>query len=247
MFIPVSELVSDWNLSVKSVLHVGAHTGEEAIQYEAAGWIPVTWVEAQPDLASDLRERLDPKTHKVIEAAIYDEDGIALSLHISSNSQSSSLLNFGTHKQDYPEINMNKDLAVVTKRLDSIIEKKEMPNFINLDIQGIELRALHGLGNLIFDADYIYTEVNRFSVYEGCAKIQDIDSFLKMKGFSRVTTRWQWLEGWGDALYIRNEAHPQSPLQALRSFFHKIYFYKPQAKKLIWTCIIHPKIFFSRR
>lgn len=244
MFIPVSELLSDWNLSVKSVLHVGAHTGEEAIQYEAAGWTPVTWVEAQPDLARDLRERLDPEIHTVIEAAIYDEDGISLSLHISSNSQSSSLLNFGTHKQDYPEINMNKDLAVTTKRLDSLI-KKEMPNFINLDIQGVELKALQGLGNLISDVKYIYTEVNRFDVYEGCANIQDIDIFLNSKGFRRATTRWQWLEGWGDALYLRKEAANQSQIQKIRSFFHLIYFYKPQAKKLVWTLVIHPKYFFS--
>jgi FkbM family methyltransferase len=245
MFIPVSELISDWNLSVKSVLHVGAHTGEEAIQYEAAGWTPVTWIEAQPDLARDLRERLDPENHVIIEAAIYDEDGIKLSLHISSNSQSSSLLNFGTHKQDYPEIKMSSDLAVTTKRLDSIIDQKNMPDFINLDIQGVELKALHSLGDLVFDANYIYTEVNRFNVYEGCAKIQDIDLFLNSKGFERVTTRWQWLEGWGDALYARKSEISQSNIQKARAFIRLIYFYKPQAKKLMWTLVRHPKRYFS--
>jgi FkbM family methyltransferase len=247
VFIPVSELQSDWNLSVGSVLHVGAHTGEEASQYEDADWAPIIWIEAQPDLVRDLREKLDPRRHTIIEAAIYDENGIALSLHISSNSQSSSLLNFGTHGQDYPEIFMTKDLAVSTKRLDSLIEKKDIPNFINLDIQGVELKALQGLGNLISDVKYIYTEVNRFDVYEGCATVHEIDFFLSSKGFSRVTTRWQWLEGWGDALYIRKNEAYQSQIQRVRSFIRLIYFYKPQSKKLLRTLVLHPKYFFSKK
>lgn len=247
MFIPVSELQSDWNLSVNGVLHVGAHIGEEALQYEGAAWTPVIWIEAQQDLAHDLREKLNPQLHRVIEAAVYDENGVALSLHISSNSQSSSLLNFGTHQQDYPEILMSKDMAVSTKRLDALIEEKAMPNFINLDIQGVELKALHGLGGLIENVKYIYTEVNRFNVYEGCSNIHDIDDFLRSKGFRRATTRWQWLEGWGDALYLRKDEPKQSAQQFIRSFLRLIYFYKPQSKKLFRNLLLHPISFFSGR
>ena len=247
MFIPVTELQSDWNLSVNGVLHVGAHVGEEALQYEGAAWTPVIWIEAQPDLAHDLREKLNPRLHRVIEAAVFDENGIALSLHISSNSQSSSLLNFGTHEKDYPEIVMSKDVAVSTQRLDALIEEKDMPNFINLDIQGVELKALQGLGELIQNVKYIYTEVNRFNVYEGCSNIHDIDVFLSSKGFRRATTRWQWLEGWGDALYLREDEPNRSLRQFITSSLRLTYFYKPQAKKLLKSLLKHPKTFFVGR
>lgn len=244
MFIPVSELQFDWNLSVSGVLHVGAHTGEEAVQYESASWTPVIWIEAQPDLARDLRQKLNPELHKVIEAAIFDKNDIELSMNISSNSQSSSLLNFGTHKLDYPEITITNNLTVRTKRLDALIAKKNMPNFINLDIQGVELKALKGLGSLITDVKYIYTEVNRLNVYEECANIHDIDDFLTMQGFRRAATRWQWLEGWGDALYVRNEEPSRSVSQISRSFLRLVYFYKPQAKQILWNLLIHPRTFF---
>lgn len=244
MFIPVSELQSDWNVSVNGVLHVGAHTGEEAVQYENAGWTPVIWVEAQPGLARNLRQKLNPELHRVLEAAIFDKNDIELSMKISSNSQSSSLLNFGTHKLDYPEITMTNNLTVITKRLDTLIDKKNIPNFINLDIQGVELKALKGLGTLITNIKYIYTEVNRLNVYEDCSNIHDIDDFLSLQGFRRATTRWQWLEGWGDALYVRDEEPSRSLSQIFRSFLRLLYFYKPQAKQIFWNLLVHPRTFF---
>lgn len=244
MFIPVSELQSDWNVSANGVLHVGAHEGEEADQYEGACWTPVTWIEAQPDLAKNLQSKLNPWVHKVINAAVFDQNDVEILLHISSNSQSSSLLQFGTHKLDYPEITMVESITVTTKRIDALIDKANMPNFINLDIQGVELKALESLGELIASVKYIYTEVNRLNVYENCANINDIDYFLKLQGFKRATTRWQWLEGWGDALYLRSEAPSRSLSQKFRSFLRLAYFYKPQAKQILWSSLFHPKKIF---
>ena len=246
MFLPVSELQSDWNVSANGVLHVGAHEGEEANQYEGACWTPVTWIEAQPDLAKNLQSKLNPRVHKVINAAVFDQNDVEISLHISSNSQSSSLLQFGTHKLDYPEITMIKSLTVTTKRIDALIDKANMPNFINLDIQGVELKALEGLGALIASVKYIYTEVNRLNVYENCANIHEVDYFLKLQGFKRATTRWQWLEGWGDALYVRIEAPSRSLSQKFRSFLRLAYFYKPQAKQILWSSLFHPKKFIDK-
>ena len=245
MFIPVSELQSDWNVSAAGVLHVGAHMGEEALQYEVASWTPVVWVEGQPDLASNLKKKLNPQLHTVIDAVVYDENNIELSLHIASNSQSSSLLNFGTHKMDYPDVKITNSINVSTKRLDYLMNEKEMPDFINLDIQGIEMKALLGLGILISDVKYIYTEVNRLNVYENCTNICDLDNFLISHGFKRATTRWQWLEGWGDALYVRNEEFERSILQKIRGFLRLVYFYKPQARRILWNLVTHPRIILT--
>jgi len=232
MLIPPNELKSIWNLSCDGVLHVGAHTAEEASAYENAGWGHITWVECQPNLVKNLRERLDFRFHTVIEATIFDENGIKLSLHISNNSQSSSLLEFGTHRMDYPEIQVVKNLPVSTTRLDSLLDKQNVPNFINIDIQGVELKALYSLGDLIDKIEYIYCEVNRFEVYLGCDIIGDIDIFLKTKGFKHITTRWHWLQGWGDALYVRTQPD-KSLFQVIKGFMSSIQFYKPQVKQVI--------------
>lgn len=80
-------------------------------------------------------------------------------------------------------------------------------NFLNLDLQGAELMALRGLGERLSDVDYIYTEVNKKDVYQGCAKVEELDRFLTE--FTRVETLWcedgGVDHGWGDAFYIRSE------------------------------------------
>ena len=222
-----------WNIAPTGVLHVGAHLGEEAADYEKFGWTPVIWVEAQPNLVQKLKSNLDYSNHKVIEAAIWEEDGVHLKLHVASNSQSTSLLNFGTHADSYPDITFVSEIEVITQRLDSIIEPSEIPNFINLDIQGVELPAIKSLGKLILSVDYIYTEVNKTDVYQGCTLVTDLDDYLLVNGFKRATTRWYLKEGWGDALYIRIGAGNSINLhqKIMTTFFEgKFYFWRYVSK-----------------
>ena len=51
--------------------------------------------------------------------------------------------------------------------------------------------------------DYIITEINRDELYKGCAKIEEVDSFLSSFGFRRVMVNWAE-KPWGDAFYIKN-------------------------------------------
>lgn len=229
MYITVPELSKYWNIAPTGVLHVGAHLGEEASEYEKYGWSPVIWVEAQPSLVEILNSKLDTSKNKVIEAAVWEEDGVPLKLHVASNSQSTSLLNLGSHADSYPDITFTSEIDVVTKRLDSIIKPNEMPNFINLDIQGVELSAIKSLGSLLEVVDYIYTEVNKEEVYEGCTLVKDLDGYLLIKGFRRVATRWYLKEGWGDALYIRNsEVRPLKLRGRTLIFYFESRFYSRQ-------------------
>ena len=229
MLVTLYELTQRWNVSPNGVVHVGAHLGEEATEYEKYQWLPVIWVEAQPSLAAKLRTSLNSANHSVIEAAIWEEDGVKLNLNIASNSQSSSLLNFGTHSESYPNIRFESQIEVVTKRLDALIDFEKMPNFINLDIQGVELPAIKSLGNLIQKLDYIYTEVNRKEVYLDCTLVKNLDLYLQNFGFSRRLTRWYIAQGWGDALYVRNNVYIRRNLvQFVGTYLSQIQFYCSQ-------------------
>lgn len=75
---------------------------------------------------------------------------------------------------------------------------------MNLDIQGSELAAIKSLGARIHGVNWIYTEVNTEEVYKGVPLIDDLDSYLTSRGFSRLLTLLT-TAGWGDALYIRND------------------------------------------
>ena len=233
MLVPIRELVGDFNIKVSGVLHVGAHEAEEASGYERFSWLPIIWIEAQPELVKQLKKRLDSTKHTVLEAAIFDENDKELTFHISTNSQSSSLLEFGTHAKDYPDVGNISQIKVITRRLDEVLKDLTVPNFINLDIQGVELRALKGLGKLLNEIDYVYTEVNRFEVYRECDLVEEIDEYLIKNGFKRAATRWHWIQGWGDALYVRNDRYQRTVAQYLRSTYRLALFYRHQCKEIL--------------
>jgi FkbM family methyltransferase len=203
MLISVEKLSRIWQVTPNGVLHVGAHKAEEAGEYERYNWGYTIWVEAQSDLAEEISKKLDPSKNIVINAAIWGESGVKLNFKVSSNSQSSSLLDFGSHQLDYPDVIITSTYDVITTTLAEILTDESTFDFINLDIQGVELEALKGMGKYLNQAKWIYTEVNKKEVYQGCSKITDIDFFLNNVGFKRVATRWVKRQGWGDALYIR--------------------------------------------
>ncbi len=234
VLISVSELSRNWGVTPNGVLHIGAHLGEEAQEYENFNWLPIIWVEAQPLLAKQLETKFQRPIHRVINAAIWNEDNISLKLHVASNSMSSSLLEFGSHASSYPEIQYVDEVNVLTKRIDSLLDASEIPNFLNVDIQGAELAALQSLGALISKVDYIFVEVNKKEVYKECTKVGELDLFLEQNGFKRVTTRWYIIQGWGDALYIRkNKIESRKPNQFFMVWFKDIIFYLKQPVRLI--------------
>ena len=202
MLISVKDLHEVFKVRPTQVLHVGAHLAEEEPAYRRYGWGHVTWVEAQPNLVRELKQTLPPETNSVFLGCIWSVTGKKLTLNIASNSQSSSLLEFGTHATDYPEISFISELEVESISLNDLLPKDYKPDFLNLDIQGVELDALRGIGNRIQNVKWIYTEINTVEVYNSCTLISELDEYLKEKGFVRLITKLAPNKSWGDALYI---------------------------------------------
>ncbi len=214
MLIPVEQLIQKFNITIKGVLHLGAHQAEEAPQYAKAAAKHVVWVEGNPELMPVLNEELKKYPGQVAyNVLVSDRDGDEVEFKIANNFQSSSILELGTHKDHHPEISVHHTLKLKTHRLDHYFEKNNVSlddcNFLNIDLQGAELMALKGLGERLNVIDYIYTEINVGEVYVGCATLYQLDTFLAAKGFHRVAlelTKWQW----GDAFYMRQQASKMS-------------------------------------
>ena len=81
-------------------------------------------------------------------------------------------------------------------------QDKSKYNCIVIDVQGYELEVFKGSSNYLNSVDYIMTEVNREELYKGCARVEDLDSFLSDYNFKRVETTWDGIS-WGDALYVK--------------------------------------------
>jgi FkbM family methyltransferase len=203
MLISLDHLVNKYNIKFLGILHVGMHEAEEIGLYEKyVSRDKILWVEAMSD---KVEYCLSKFPNILIENAIVSDVEEDVTFHVSNNGQSSSILELGLHKNLYPHVHYIGSFKAKSKRLDNIITKyKSIPfNFLNLDIQGVELRALKSLGNYLENVSYIYTEVNSDYVYEKCHLIGDIDEYLSSFGFKRVETSWCGDCKWGDAFYIK--------------------------------------------
>lgn len=205
MLINLHELVGKYNIKLKGILHVGAHECEEIGDYLC--YLPVNkilWVEAMKDKVDTIKQLSNNVV--LIEHAVVSDKIENVKFNISNNGQSSSFLDFGTHEKNHPHVWFIDSFEAETKLLKDIICKYDIEfNFINLDIQGAELKALKGMEEHLNNIDYIYTEVNDDYVYKNCALVSEIDEYLKKFGFERVETQWCSDYKWGDAFYVKNK------------------------------------------
>jgi FkbM family methyltransferase len=121
-----------------------------------------------------------------------------------NGSQSSSLLVPKEHLNEYPFIKFDHKENVYVERLENLDFDRTKYNILVMDLQGNELQALKGSGNLLDHIDCIYTEVNFREMYKECVLIDELDSYLTGFGFSRVETGEDYNnQGWSDAFYIK--------------------------------------------
>lgn len=191
----------------KGVIHIGAHDGEERDWYVKNGFSPVIWFEPNKELFPRLQENLEGYEFNYAFNFGVHCDLQKATLHISNNDgQSSSILPLGTHAQRHPDVKYIKDVEIPMIRMDEFFDTESFDiadfNFLNIDVQGVELEVIKSFSNLISNMDYIYTEVNLEEVYKGCALLDEIDAYLRRYGFVRVEMKITKAY-WGDALYKR--------------------------------------------
>jgi len=190
----------------KGILHVGANRGQEAEFYNKQAIKNVVWVEALGHVYSDLVSNVAKYGHTCINACVSDTEGQRVVFHESNNeSQSSSILNLGTHKQAHPEVHYVKDHEMITTTIESLYKSHSLSglDMLVMDIQGAEMLALKGMGDLINDFKFAYLEVNTGYVYEGCPLLPEIEKYLAKYGFrkaeQKIFSHWSW----GDCLFIK--------------------------------------------
>ncbi len=202
------------------ILHVGAHKAEELQEYEAnkfCGKGKIYWVEGQTDLFNELSSRLDRERNVVIQAYAWNLNNEEITFNVTNKTASSSLFNLDQHLVKYPEIYVKEKIKIYTSRLDAVLPKDAKFDYVALDIQGSELKALEGLGRLLDQVKWIYTEVSRERLYENAPLLRDMDDFLFQKGFKRRFTAWDRKANWGDALYIHKSIFKNDLITFVRS------------------------------
>jgi FkbM family methyltransferase len=195
----------------KTIVHVGAHRGQEAMDYQAWGAARVVWIEADPETARGLRQHLaslkdHPKgwlqrflgfsatEHRVIEALIGDEDGKLTDFHVFSNDGESSSIFRKAAEADarhaaIVETGTVRQLAM--RSLDRLLPENgialDSVDILVLDVQGAELLCLCGATALLSHITMLESEVATTPWYEGGVLLPELDIWLGKHGFRRRT------------------------------------------------------------
>lgn len=203
-FEEINKILLSNNININGSFHIGAHDCEELYFYNNLGIKKenIIWIDAIPSKVYEAKNRGIPN---VYNAVITDKDDEEIIFNISNNIQSSSVLEFGTHSQEHPDVVYVDKIKLNSITIDTFFERNNIDsskyNFWNFDIQGAELMALKGATQSIKYAKALYLEVNEKELYKNCGLIEEIDIFLSKYNFKRILTHMTH-HGCGDALYI---------------------------------------------
>lgn len=213
MLIPLGYLVQKYKLKIRGVLHIGAHYGEEHVDYLSNGVKDIAYVEPCAAAFEVLKHKFARdwpwvRLYNYAAGCEYIE-GANMFTASFNKGESNSLLKPKLHLQQHPEVVFDAMEPVDVAPLDDTMIfdfDRDTYNFMNVDVQGFEGDVFKGAPKTLTFIDYIYTEVNKDETYEGNMLIDDIDKLLA--NFTRVETKWAGNTSWGDSFYIRKTLIP---------------------------------------
>lgn len=149
----------------------------------------------------------DIKVHAV-NKAVSDQDGIT-QINLTASPECHSLLDF---QEGNPCAKWTREVdqeSVEVCTLDRWCEDNNVDpssvDIVKLDIQGAELKALHGARKILKTAKMVYAEVSFIPLYKNSPLFSEIESFMTECGFHRAAIYpSDQPHHWGDALYIKS-------------------------------------------
>lgn len=101
----------------------------------------------------------------------------------------------------FPDIKYQGSISLTT-RLDLLLSETEFPKFVHTGIEGSELEALIGMGELVEKVGIFYLEVSKPG-WGHHVRFRDLRRFLRNIGLKEAGIFRYWGKGFGDAIYTR--------------------------------------------
>lgn len=212
---------SDEGHALRGVVHVGANTGQEIPWYLHRNHRPIIAVEPHPEAFEEL-ERVYGAGHGVIcvNAALGAEDG-ELTLLIPQDGDSQRVSKYqpipyhGDGHEWTHTPNTGGEIHVSLRRFDSWARETciDLSPFdvLVIDVQGMELEVLRGMGRCLDDFRYLVVECSERPVYEGEAPAQEVIDWLRTQGFEPQSP----IEEHDDILFLRIREADTLPAEPL--------------------------------
>ena len=214
MLLNIDNLVSEHNMDIRGVIHIGAHYGDEYEKFRSLGVKNFLFFEPNPTTFKKLEEHIASCDTEGVNITMVnvalghrDIEDATMYVETANKGMSCSLMKPKKHVDLYPNITFDSTIEVQQTFLDKYFYESDLDisdfNMINIDVQGYELEVFKGAVGVLSDIDYVMTEVNLDELYEGCPMLGDLDEFLgNIYCFERVAQRIIH-DAWGDALYVK--------------------------------------------
>lgn len=207
--------------SKQCLIQIGAHQGHEAAILENAGYQTIAWIEADPEIFTQLQSNLqkyNKAQHKSYNALITAESGKKYQFYRYSNKGASSSIFHPTElfTQTFEGVSITENsVELLSTSLDNFIQSHSLsPTTLIIDVQGAELEVLKGGNETLSRVDVVEVEISQQAIYDGGSQFSQVDSYLKNAGFTRVThVPWH-----GDVLYLKIEKLNLSNFLAIKLF-----------------------------
>lgn len=192
------------NIDINGIVHIGAHICEEKEEYNKIGVSDenIVWIEGNPRFCEENQKR---GLRNVFNAVISDREK-DVSFYITNNGASSSLFPLNPLRENYKYIQETESKRFTAISIKTFFQKYDLrPSDYNcwvLDIQGGELDALNGAGELLDNVDVVQCEINYEQLYKDIPHADVVIRFLWSKGF-QMTHLKKVNDSWGDALFIQ--------------------------------------------
>jgi len=191
------KLFGHYNINL--ILDVGANTGQYGQQVRDIGY--TGRIESFEPIKSAFEElnnkAKNDKIWNIHNIALGDTDN-TLSINVSNNSQSSSLLEMlPTHCEAFPDSKFISKEQVIIKQLDSIfhdIWSGECGVYLKIDAQGYEKNILCGAINSLSKISTIQLEMSLRPLYSGEPLFSELDQFLNNLGYVLVSVETSWAD-----------------------------------------------------
>lgn len=133
--------------------------------------------EPLPDVFLQLKKNMSRFPHVTCHnVALGDSNGV-VDIRVNRSIDSSSVLPTSPiHDNEFPWTGEVGAERVRLVRLDDYVQEQSLPqpDFVKIDVQGYELRVLHGGEHTLRQARYCFIEMNFLLLYEGGAVFDDV-------------------------------------------------------------------------
>lgn len=185
---------------IKVIFDVGACHALESVEFSKLYKnAKVYTFEANPNTYEICLENTkNYKSITVINEAVNDFDGICKFYPIDKDktittwedgNQGASSLYKANGAYDHIEKYVQYEIEIPCTRIDNFCKKNNIDNIdiVWMDLQGAELKALHGMGDILDNVKLIYTESEINPMYEGQSLFSEVHQYLIDHGFE-----WVW-------------------------------------------------------